>query len=45
MIKVFLTVAIVVFFMNGCTADMAESFGGPLAGAAIQNNNEHYSNK
>jgi len=45
MIKVFLTGVIAVFLMNGCTAGMAEAVGGPLAGAAIQENNEHYSDK
>ena len=45
MLKVFLIGIIAVFFMNGCTAGMAEAMGGPLAGAVIQENNEQYSDK
>ena len=29
--------------MNGCTSSMANAYGGSLAGAAIQANNEQYS--
>jgi outer membrane lipoprotein-sorting protein len=33
------------FTISGCTSSMATAIGGPLAGAAIQHNNEHYEEK
>jgi len=41
-IKVLLASFITIIAISGCTSSMATSIGGPLAGAAIEHNNEHY---
>jgi len=41
-----LTMALLsILVLNGCTSGMANAYGGSLAGAAIQANNEQYSEK
>ena len=44
-IKVFLIGLLTMIAINGCTSGMATAMGGPLAGEAIQYNNEQYSEK
>ena len=44
-IKLLLISLITIIAMSGCTSGIASSIGGPLAGAAIEHNNEHYSEK
>jgi uncharacterized protein YceK len=44
-IKVLVIAFLTILAINGCTSSMANAMGGPLAGAAIQYNNEQYSEK
>jgi len=42
-IKLILMSLLAAIAIGGCTSEIASSIGGPLAGAAIEHNNEHYS--
>ena len=44
-IKILLIAVLSILVLNACTSSMANAYGGSLAGAAIQENNEQYSEK
>ena len=44
-IKILTMALLFILALNGCTSSMANAYGGSLAGAAIQVNNEQYSEK